>query len=189
MAEERDLTNGRRKRSDQCLIIEYSLQKDKRTCNLVPGKIQIGAKNSNTIISTTKIAWWSCDLNVLIMWLLSLWQVVGIELLGYRKRLQYGIGQLRRAHPDWAKQNVPNQQTSSATSLVVPKLPVKKKRARSTPTNPGAYKSVVPSSGPGAGVGGAGNNSRTRRRSSDLWRHPDSALTDGCHYHIKVQLK
>ena len=28
-------------------------------------------------------------------------QVVGIELLGYRKRLQYGIAELRRAHPEW----------------------------------------------------------------------------------------
>ena len=28
-------------------------------------------------------------------------QVVGIELLGYRKRLQYGIAELRSAHPEW----------------------------------------------------------------------------------------
>lgn len=28
-------------------------------------------------------------------------QVVGVELLGYRKRLQYGIAELRRAHPSW----------------------------------------------------------------------------------------
>ena len=28
-------------------------------------------------------------------------QVVGIELLGYRKRLQYGIAGLRSAHPEW----------------------------------------------------------------------------------------
>lgn len=37
------------------------------------------------------------------LWLtpLSYVQVVGVELLGYRKRLQYGIAELRRAHPRW----------------------------------------------------------------------------------------
>ena len=108
---------------------------------------------------------------------------MGIELLGYRKRLQYGIGELRRAHPDWAENNMMSQQTSTSNSLAVPKLPVKKKKGRGTPTNPGTYHSV------GASLGATGSNSRTRRLSSELWRHPDSALTDGCDYHIKVQLK
>ncbi len=28
-------------------------------------------------------------------------QVIGVEELGYRKRLQYGISELRSAHPEW----------------------------------------------------------------------------------------
>ena len=109
-------------------------------------------------------------------------QVVGVELLGYRKRLQYGIGELRRAHPDWAEKNLLGQQTSNTNSLAVPKLPVKKRKGRGTPTNPGTYQSV------GTSSGATGSNSRIRRLSSELWRHPDSALTNGCNYNIKVQL-
>ena len=30
---------------------------------------------------------------------------MGVELLGYRKRLLYGISELRRAHPEWEGHN------------------------------------------------------------------------------------
>ena len=30
-------------------------------------------------------------------------QVLGIELLGYRKRLLYGIREIRAGHPEWTK--------------------------------------------------------------------------------------
>ena len=32
-------------------------------------------------------------------------QVIGVEQLGYRKRLQFGISELRHAHPEWSGHN------------------------------------------------------------------------------------
>ena len=131
-------------------------------------------------------------------------QVVGIELLGYRKRLQYGISELRRTHPQWAERG----QLSSG----VPKIPAKKRKA--TPTIPigpthaqllreDGSELVVRSpseamlaSGGGSSVGGGvggvalspGGGRMMVRVSSESWKHPNSALTEGCNYRIKVCL-
>ena len=43
-------------------------------------------------------------------------QVLGIELLGQRKRLQYGIAELRRAHPEWQGQRLPGSSPSKSVS-------------------------------------------------------------------------
>ncbi len=50
-------------------------------------------------------------------------QVVGVVLLGYRKRLLYGISELRHAHPEWAGQNTfpgssPKKKISPVSGLV-----------------------------------------------------------------------
>ncbi len=139
--------------------------------------------------------WLSCD-----FLLLYHVQVVGIELLGYRKRLQYGISELRRTHPQWAEFNSRNTSGQASTKQSgVPKIPAKKRKA--TPTIPvgpthaqllreDGSELVVRSpseamlaSGGGGGVAGAGKMTRV---ASETWKHPNSALTDGCNYHIKV---
>lgn len=104
-------------------------------------------------------------------------QVVGVELLGYRKRLQYGIGELRRVHPEWVGQNIPSQTKA-------PKLPTKKRKAASTSSGP-THAQLLRADGselsvrsPSVASGG--------RVPSGAWKHPNSALTEGCNYHIKV---
>ena len=112
--------------------------------------------------------WQSCDLPPL--------QVVGVELLGYRKRLQYGISELRHAHPEW---NIPTQATPTKP-LAVPKIPAKKRKAARTAGAIGhAYSPVLRENErpPSAGSG---------RVSSLSWKHPSSALTEGCNYEIQV---
>ena len=125
--------------------------------------------------------------------------MVGIELLGYRKRLQYGISELRRTHPQWAKRSNASGQPSSTKLASAPKIPAKKRKA--TPTIPvgpthaqllqeDGSELVVRSpseamlaSGGVASVTGAGKMTRV---ASETWKHPNSALTEGCNYHIKV---
>ena len=133
--------------------------------------------------------------------------MVGIELLGYRKRLQYGISELRRTHPQWAERN-----TSGQLSSGVPKIPTKKRKATPTisvgPTHAQLLREdgtelVVRSpseamlaSGGGSSVGGGvggvasspGGSRMMTRVSSETWKHPNSALTDGCNYRIKVHI-
>lgn len=151
------------------------------------------------------IMWLICD----VIWLSAIVQVVGIELLGYRKRLQYGISELRRTHPQWAELNSRNTSGQPSTKLSgVPKIPAKKRKA--TPTVPigpthaqllreDGSKLVVRSpseamlaSGSGSGsVGSVASTTgagRIARVASETWKHPNSALTEGCNYHIKVHV-
>ena len=116
--------------------------------------------------------------------------MVGIELLGYRKRLQYGIGELRRTHPQWAELN---QSRQAARLSGVPKIPAKKRKA--TPISVGPTHAQLlredsstltvrsPSEAMLASGAGAGKITRVP---SETWKHPNSALTEGCNYHIKV---
>ena len=46
-------------------------------------------------------------------------QVVGIELLGYRKRLLYGISELCRGHPDWRRHSLPSHEVPSTKPVSV----------------------------------------------------------------------
>ena len=124
-----------------------------------------------------------------------LWQVVGIELLGYRKRLQYGIGELRRAHSEWAEQKGTSQ-VSNAKASTAPKIPAKKRAPRkATPTTTGPTHAQLlredvselslrsPSEAQSVVVG---RTNRTAKLPSETWRHSNSALTEGCNYQIKV---
>lgn len=128
--------------------------------------------------------------------------MVGVELLGYRKRLQYGISELRRTHPQWAELNA---RSNTPSSTGVPKIPAKK-RKKATPTiaigptpaqllREDGSELVVRSpseamlaSGSVGGVASPSGGSRMPRASSETWKHPNSALTEGCNYRIKVRL-
>ena len=128
--------------------------------------------------------------------------MVGIELLGYRKRLQYGISELRRAHPQWDSRNTSRQPSTKLSG--VPKIPTKKRKA--TPTIPvgpthaqllreDGSELVVRSpseamlASGSVSVGGVASTTgagKIVRVASETWKHPNSALTEGCNYHIKV---
>ena len=110
--------------------------------------------------------------------------------MGYRKRLQYGIGELRRTHPQWAELN---RSGHTAKLSGVPKIPAKKRRATPTPVGP-THAQLLREDGSAltvrspseamlaSGMGGG----KITRVPSGTWKHPNSALTDGCNYHIKV---
>ena len=131
--------------------------------------------------------------------------MVGIELLGYRKRLQYGISELRRTHPQLAELNSGNTSGQASTNLSgVPKIPAKKRKA--TPTAPigpthaqllredgselvvrSPSEAMLASASASGGGGGGGTTGKMSRVTSETWKHPNSALTEGCNYSIKVR--
>lgn len=125
-------------------------------------------------------------------------QVVGIELLGYRKRLQYGISELRRTHTQWAELNPQSGQPAPVPG--VPKIPIKKRKTTPTPPVGPTHAQLLREDGSelrvrspseamlGGGLSATAGAGKVARVPSDTWKHPNSALAEGCNYHIKVSL-